>query len=79
MKECWPDQSHSGDLVKIAKIGPMFGSHISATRFPNPVITNDAEHIATRYGDRIAGLRDSSILITGATGFLCSYLIDVLA
>ena len=77
MKECWPDQSHSGDLVKIAKIGPMFS--ISAMRFPNPVIANDAEHIATRYGDRIAGLRDSSILITSATGFLCSYLIDVLA
>jgi len=48
-------------------------------KFPNPIITEDAEWIYARYGDRFSQLRGSRILLTGASGFLCSYLVDVLA
>ncbi len=48
-------------------------------RFPNPVIDEDTALIWRRYGDRLAALRGSTVLVTGAAGFLCSYLVDVLA
>ena len=47
--------------------------------FPNPVIIEDAEHLLARYGDRFADLSGARVLITGASGFLCSYLVDILA
>ncbi len=47
-------------------------------KFPNPIIMEDAEWIYARYGDRLSELAGSRILVTGASGFLCSYLVDVL-
>jgi UDP-glucuronate decarboxylase len=48
-------------------------------RFPNPVIVEDAAHILNRHGGRLDGLRGATIVVTGASGFLCSYLVDILA
>jgi dTDP-glucose 4,6-dehydratase len=48
-------------------------------KFPNPIVAEDAEWIYARYGDRLSQLQGSRILLTGASGFLCSYLVDVLA
>lgn len=48
-------------------------------KLPNPIIIEDAEWIFHRYGDRLLPLRGSRLLLTGASGFLCSYLVDVLA
>jgi UDP-glucuronate decarboxylase len=48
-------------------------------RFPNPIIMEDADSLSARYGDRFSALEGRTILISGASGFLCSYLIDVLA
>ena len=47
-------------------------------KFPNPIIMEDAEWIYARYGDQLSELAGSRILVTGASGFLCSYLVDVL-
>jgi dTDP-glucose 4,6-dehydratase/UDP-glucuronate decarboxylase len=48
-------------------------------KFPNPIILEDAEWIYARYGDRLSPLAGSRILLTGASGFLCAYLTDLLA
>jgi len=48
-------------------------------RLPNPIIVEDATRILGQYRDRLEGLRGASILVTGASGFLCSYLVDILA
>jgi dTDP-glucose 4,6-dehydratase/UDP-glucuronate decarboxylase len=52
---------------------------VVAMKFPNPIIIEDAQWIYTRYRDRLSQLAGSRILLTGASGFLCSYLVDVLA
>jgi UDP-glucuronate decarboxylase len=48
-------------------------------KFPNPIILEDAEWLHARYRNRLSPLAGSRILVTGASGFLCSYLVDVLA
>jgi UDP-glucuronate decarboxylase len=48
-------------------------------RFPNPVIVEDAARILEQHGRRLDLLRGTTILVTGASGFLCSYLVDILA
>src|SRR5689334_11485661 len=48
-------------------------------RFPNAIIVEDAETLFARHGERLSPLRGAKILVTGASGFLCSYLVDVLA
>ena len=48
-------------------------------RFPNPIIVEDAEKLLARYGERVSPLRGATVLVTGASGFLCSYLVDVLS
>lgn len=48
-------------------------------KFPNPIIAEDAEWILAYYGDRLAQLHGKRILLTGASGFLCAYLTDILA
>jgi dTDP-glucose 4,6-dehydratase/UDP-glucuronate decarboxylase len=48
-------------------------------KLPNPIITEDAEWLEACYGSRFAALAGATILISGASGFLCSYLIDILA
>jgi UDP-glucuronate decarboxylase len=50
-----------------------------ARKFPNAIINEDAEWLYARYADRLAPLAGSRFLVTGASGFLCSYLVDILA
>jgi len=44
------------------------------------VIKDDIQHIIEEIGEPLrAAFKDRTILVTGASGFLCSYLVDVLA
>ena len=45
----------------------------------NAVIGDDVELILAELGGSLAGLAGSRLLVTGASGFLCSYCIDVIA
>lgn len=47
--------------------------------FPSRQIHTDVEEIAARCGDLLPQLRGRSFLVTGGSGFLLSYLVDVLA
>jgi dTDP-glucose 4,6-dehydratase len=47
--------------------------------FPNRIVTEDAARILELHSDRLDALRGATVLISGASGFLCSYLVDVLA
>jgi dTDP-glucose 4,6-dehydratase len=42
------------------------------------IVREDAELVATALGDAIAPLAGSTLLVTGASGFLCSYFLDVI-
>jgi UDP-glucuronate decarboxylase len=53
------------------------GSPASSTRVTS-VVRRDAEAIATSLGPHAQQLAGSTVLITGASGFLCSYLVDSL-
>ena len=44
-----------------------------------PIIQEDVKRIAEEMRGDLAALEGSTILITGAAGFLCSYLVDLLA
>lgn len=44
-----------------------------------PVISEDIESILHALGDRLHRLRGSTLLVTGASGFLCSYFVDTIA
>jgi UDP-glucuronate decarboxylase len=48
-------------------------------KFPNTVIIEDAERLYDRYRDPLSSLAGSTILVSGASGFLCSYFVDMLA
>lgn len=43
------------------------------------IITEDAEYIVDRMGEALAPLADTTLLVTGSSGFLCSYYLDVVA
>src|SRR4030095_15444390 len=43
------------------------------------VIREDAQLVAQRFGEQLRPLAGSTVLLTGASGFLGSYLLDVLA
>lgn len=45
----------------------------------NHIIEQDVQQILTDLGDKIQVLSGKTILITGAGGFLCSYMVDVVA
>lgn len=45
----------------------------------NHIIEEDVRHILANLGEKIQALSGKSILITGAGGFLCSYMVDVVA
>jgi len=45
----------------------------------NRVIQEDCRAVAGRLGEAAAELSGSTMLVTGAAGFLCSYLLDVIA
>lgn len=47
-------------------------------RFPNPIISEDARRILANHSDRLVELQGATVLVTGASGFLCSYLVDIL-
>ena len=42
------------------------------------IIEEDCSHIIKRVGSSLDYLKNKSILITGANGFLCSYFVDVI-
>jgi dTDP-glucose 4,6-dehydratase/UDP-glucuronate decarboxylase len=44
-----------------------------------PIICEDAMQIVDRVGEAMQSLSNSTLLVTGAGGFLCSYLLDVIA
>ncbi len=44
----------------------------------NSIIKHDAEEISQLLGESCAKLSNKTILITGAAGFLCGYLVDVI-
>jgi len=43
----------------------------------NPVIAEDSQIIADRLGGHLSDLSGKTILVTGTSGFLCSYLVDI--
>jgi dTDP-glucose 4,6-dehydratase/UDP-glucuronate decarboxylase len=43
------------------------------------IVREDAELVVAALGDAIAPLAGSTLLVTGASGFLCSYFLDVIA
>lgn len=46
---------------------------------PNSVIQDDVRSIAEELADRLAPLSGSAILVTGGSGFLCSYFLETIA
>lgn len=46
---------------------------------PNPIVAADVATIVADLGVRLQSLSGSTLLITGANGFLCSYIVDVIA
>src|SRR5512147_2416786 len=45
----------------------------------NPVISNDISEIASDLGDVFQALSGKTLLVTGGSGFLCSYLLETVA
>ncbi|KFB67762.1 NAD-dependent epimerase/dehydratase family protein [Candidatus Accumulibacter vicinus] len=43
------------------------------------IITADADYIVEKMGDALAPLANSTMLVTGSSGFLCSYYLDMVA
>lgn len=44
-----------------------------------PIIAEDVDSIVHALGDRLCRLSGSTLLVTGASGFLCSYFVDTVA
>src|SRR5260370_28188674 len=49
------------------------------TTFPNTVIREDVRGIAEELSQTLAPLAGSTILVTGGSGFLCSYFLETIA
>src|SRR5438034_8329081 len=46
---------------------------------PNAVIQEDVRGMAEQMARTVAGLEGTTLLVTGGSGFLCSYLLDSVA